>query len=460
MKTKYYSIIAFALLAMACSKDDGESDGNGGSSGALIKEATGWQRVGTVPYTSSTLGFEGSQAMTAYELATVGNELALIYSEDYRLSSVQGNNVFKVKINPANGNLTESTPLQRGGYAFCHSTRFVPGTFTPVYVKISNDNPSFIYTCFVGTEEGGFIAGNNLGGLFPIAPINWYADGGFTMSIKGSAANGNISDALSYTFPNSGNFTVTENQWSLDPTRWIQTSALRLSGGEVNEFIVSYEGNKLYFSIIKDDPSYVPTNGVQHDFFIQARQEIPGLNAANFLSGNIIIASNVVNDKYTVLLGEVGNGPNQYQIVKKVHCYQWQKGSTTFTKLYDDVNVPEDVGTNLMFRTTIGTRPIIGNGAPVKFTPDGTAYMIYNYSPSNYVQNDGFTALATINATGTKILGKYAAADYPDGFYDQVGLGVCEYYNGAYYAVVFQRRETIYAYDNSKFRMEIVKLQP
>lgn len=457
MKTRI-SILLCAILAIACSKDDNEGNSGGGASGALLKSSSGWKKTGTIEYSASTTGFEGSQAMTPYDLASVGNELALLYSEDYKLTSYQGNKVFKVKFAPDAGNISGSIPLQRGGYSFCTSTRFIPGSFNPVYVKISNDNPSMSYTCMIATEDGGFIAGNNLGAK-PIAPINWYPDGGLTMSLKWSAANGNISDALSYTFPNPGNFTVTENQWSLDPTRWIQTSALRLSGGEINQFILSRENDKVFFSIIKDDPSYVATNGVQHNFFMLARKEIPGLVGSNF-DPNCIIASTVVNDKYTVLIGESGNGSHSFPVIKKVHCYQWQKGSAEFTKLYGDIAVPEDVGANLMLRNSIGEYPVIGFGAPVKFTPDGTAYMLYNYSSSNYVQNDEYTALVTLSQSGAKIMGKYAAADYPDGFYDQVGLGVCQYHNGAYYAVVFQRNEVIYSKNDPKFRMEIVKLVP
>ncbi len=458
MRTKIHSIVIVALLAMSCSKDEGGDNGGGGTSGSLLGSAAGWEKVGTIPFSAGILGFEGSHAMTPYDLASVGNELALIYSEDYKMTGVQGNNMFKVKFAPGAGNITGATPLVRGGYAFCTSTRFIPGSFNPVYLKIDNNNSSNTYICSVGTEDGGFIAGNNLGYSAPIAPINWYPDGGLTMSLKWTAANGNISDALSYTYPNSGNFEVTEDQWSLDPTHWIQTSALRLSGGEINQFIMSYDGSKVFFSIIKNDPSYVPTTGVQHNFFMLARQEMPGLDPSA-LGGNSIIATNVVNDKYTILIGEAGNGSGVYPVIKKVHCYQWQKGSKAFTKLYGDVAVPEDVGANLMFRNMVGERPVIGLGAPVKFTPDNTAYMLYNYSPESG-QNAGYTALATINGTGTKVLGKYAAADHPDGSYDQVGLGVCEYHNGAYYAVVFQRRESLYEFDDPKFRMEIVKLVP
>lgn len=455
MKSKLIKLMALLLLAAGCSSADTDSNnGNGGQGSALLKTSTGWTRTATIPFSASVTGFEGSHAITPYDLTTVGNELALVYSEDYKLTGMQGHKVFKVKFAPNAGTVTGAVPLQRGGYGFCHSTRFIPECFTTISMKI--DNVGGTYVCGVYDDELGLIGGNNLGYQFPIAPVNWYPDGGLTLSQKWSSANGNISDALSYKYPDTGNFTITENQWSLDTTRWIQTSALRLSGGEINQFIVSYQGSKLYFSIIKDDPSYVPTNGVQHNFFMQVRQEMTGLDATKFISGNTIIASNVVNDKYTVLLGEVTNGGNP--VITKVHCYQWQKGATQFTKLYGGVTVPEDVGTNLMFKTIIGSRPEIGKGAPVKFTPDGTAYMLYNYSPSNYVQNDEYTALATINATGAKVSGKYNAAEYDS--YDQIGLGVCHYYNGAYYAVVFQRSEDVYSINDSEFRMEIVKIQP
>lgn len=449
MKKTTYILLSLLLLAGACKKNkDAAKDDSGAAS--LINPSTGWEKVSAIPYKGLVLGFEGSHAMTPYDLAVVDNQLALLYSEDYKMTGVQGTICYKVKFTPGAA-MGESVPLQRGGYSFCYSSRFIPGSFTPVYMKMEGS----VYTCSVYSDEDGPIAGSNTDYVTPaIRPINWYPDGGLTMTTPGGNKQAYV---LSYTFPNTGNFKVAENVWRLDSTDWRSFDALRLSDGTTKQFLISVKGTKVYFSILENNPDFISTTGMDPSFFMLARQEMPGLDAANFTSGNMMLASYVANDQYTVLIGENEPGSAGF---KKVHCYQWQKGSAQFTRLYGDIAVPEDVGRNLMSRATIGTRPVEGADASVKFTPDGTAYMLYNYSPSNYVQNDRYTALAIINAGGTKIAGKYAAADYPDGQYDQLGLGVCQYYNGAYYAVVYQKRENIYSMKDPEFRMEIVKLTP
>jgi hypothetical protein len=431
-----------AVSLSSCKKNDDKNDPTNNT--LLIPASTGWTKVGTVPYSNTIAGLPGGNAMTPYDLAVVDNQLALLYSEDYKLPGVQGHKTFKVKFAPGSS-IPASTPLQRGGWSFCYSSRFIPETFTPVYSKLDYINSS-TYNVLIYRDEDGPIAGNGFGIVSPaLSPINWYSDGGLTMSLRSE----NIADAVSYTFPNTGNFNIVSNEWNQDSTRWNSSDALRLSGGETNQFIISQKDSKVYFSLIKNTGT---GNYPKANFAMLARQEITELNGAAF-GGNSIIASNVVNDKYTVLVGEVSG-----TAITKVHCYQWQKGSSQFTKLYGNITVPEAVGKQLMSRGTTGVRPIEGANAVVKFTPDGTAYMIYHTYQNNSTEPAKYTALATMNAEGLKILGKYTATD--NTYYEQLGLDVCQYYNGAYYAVIFQRREDLYSISDPKFRMEIVKLTP
>ncbi len=441
-----YVAFAFLMLATACKKGNTPDKRETGSSDPLIHESTGWEKVGAIPFINAVSAFEGSHGMTPYDLAVVDNQLALLYSEDYKMTGVQGTKTYKVKFTPGDV-IPQSTPLQRGGWAFCYSSRFIPGSFTPVYMKMEGSS----YMVSIYRDDQGPIAGNNTDYVTPaIRPINWYADGGLTITTPGGDKQAYI---LSYTYPNTGNFKVEENVWRLDPTNWKAFDALRFSGGEINQFLVSTEGSKVYFSILKNNPAFVSTTGMDPSFFTLTRQEIPGLDAANFITANMIIASNVVGDKYTVLIGETA--PGNMLVFAKVHCYQWQKGGTQFTKLYSNISIPEDIGRSFMGRATIGTRPVEGSGASVKFTPEGTAYMLY----SN-VQSGKYTALAIVNAQGVKTMGKYATADYPNGQYEQVDLGVCQYFNGAYYAVVYQKREDLFSIKDPRFRLEIVKLNP
>ncbi|WP_316791674.1 hypothetical protein [Pedobacter frigoris] len=441
-----YAALAVLMLTGACKKNNASGEGENASSGSLINESTGWKKVGTIPFIHAVYAFAGSNAITPYDLTVVDNQLALLYSEDYKMTGVQGTLTYKVKFTPGSA-IPASIPLKRGGWAFFYSTRFIPGTFTPVYMKMEGSN----YTVSIYTDDA-LIAGNNTDYTTPaIRPINWYGDGGLTMSVPGGNKQAYV---LSYTFPNTGNFSVTENVWRLDPTNWKAFDALRLSGGEINQFLVSTEGAKVYFSILKNNPDFISRTGMEQSFFTLTRQEIPGLNAANFTSANMIIASTVVNDKYTVLIGETAPGGAGLGF-NKVHCYQWQKGTTQFTKLYGDIALPADIGSSFMSRAAIGTRPVEGADAAVKFTPDYSAYMLYNS-----IQSSKYTALAIVNAQGAKTVGKYATADYPNQQYEQIGLATCQYYNGAYYAVVYQKREDLFSINDPRFRLEIVKLNP
>ncbi|RYD99409.1 MAG: hypothetical protein EOP54_04100 [Sphingobacteriales bacterium] len=446
MKTLFYPFLILLLFAGACKKTRNNNKNNYNNS-SLIPSSSGWTKVASIANLKAVSGLPGGYAMTPYDLAVVDGQLALLYSEDYKLSGVQGHRVYKVKFTPG-GTLPASIPLQRGGWNFSYVSRFIPESFTTVYMKLNYTNS--IYEALIYTDDAGPIAGNNLGYSTPgIWPINWYADGGLTMSVRDAGpANGNLAYTFSYTFPNPGNFQVEVNQWSLDSTSWRTCDALRLSGGAINQLIISEKNDQVYFSIIKQDATAPP----QHSFSTLLRQEMTELNGAKF-GGNSVIASTVVNDKYTVLVGEVDG-----TAITKVHCYQWQNGSNQFTKLYGDVSVPEDVGRQLMSRATIGVRPIEGADAAVKFTPDGTAYMLFSYVPTNTSDPDKYTALATFNASGTKITGKYTSTN--NGDYEQFGLTTCQYFNGAYYAVVYQKRELIYDIDDPKFRLEIVKINP
>lgn len=448
MKKVFYPfLVVLSLFIVACKKTDSGNNGTDDKT-ALIPSSTGWTKVASIANLKAVSGLPGGYAMTPYDLAVVDNQLALLYSEDYKLSGTQGHRVYKVKFAPG-ATIPASTPLQRGGWNFNYISRFIPESFITVYMKVNYVN-SF-YEALIYSDETGPIAGNSMGYYsFQIWPVNWYADGGLTMSIKdGGPANGNYAETITYQFPNTGNFTVNDNQWGSDSTKWRTCDALRLSGGEINQLIVSDKDGKVYFSIVKDNPA---ASGVNPNFHMVLRQEMTALNGASF-GGNSILASKVENDKYTVLVGE-SNGTG----ITKVHCFQWQKGANEFTRLYGNLSVPEDVGRQLMSRATVGVRPIEGADAAIKFTPDGTAYMLYSYVPTNTSDPDKYTALATFNAAGVKLAGKYTSTSNPD--YEQFGLATCQYFNGAYYAVVFQKREGTYDINDPKFRLEIVKLNP
>gem|GEM_PF-5839868 len=444
LKNTVLAALSCALLVSACT--DKQDDTQPATATPLIDPATGWTTVGTIPFRGLVTGLPGTHAMTPYDLAVVDNDLALLYSEDYQLSGVQATKSYKVRFAPGSP-IPESTPLQRGGWAFSYLSRFVPGSFTPVYMKMEGAN----YTCLTYSDEAGPLGGGNTDYTTPaIRPINWYANGGLTMTVPGGAKQAYV---LSYTFPETGNFKVAENVWRQDSTAWRGYDAMQFANGEVDQFLVSVKGAKVYFSVLKNDPNFVSTTGMTPSFSTLIRQEMPGLNAAGFGISNMIIASQVVNDRYTVLIGEHAAGNSS--IFTKVHCYQWQKGAAQFTRVYGDIALPADIGQNFMSRATIGTRPVEGSGASVKFTPDATAYMLYSGSPSNYVQNDKYTALAIVNAQGAQMVGKYASPTQ----YEQIDLGVCHYLNGAYYAVVYQKREQLFDKSDARFRLDIVKLK-
>jgi hypothetical protein len=442
-----YTLLVGAGLVLslaACKKDSNPAESS--VTETLIDPATGWVKVATITHSDRNTGMSGRNAMIPYDLMPIGSDLAVLYSENSIAPSGVGvyRENAKVKINPATGTLSEATPMTEKAARAIY-TQFIPGTYDPVFFAVSGG-------MHIGTDVAGkLLASFNVGNTF--RPINFYTGGGFSM---GGKQNGlNQSDAYYCRFPDKGSVLSTFCQWNGDSTEWLQATAFELAAQHY-ELVVSAKAGQVYFSVIQNDGRGV---GVEHNFTMPVRTLIPGLAAADFRKDeHFILASTTLGNKYTVLLGKVRDDAAAIskRYVSEVYCLQWEAGASTFTSLYDHIAVPEDVGHSLYNVYQCGTE--MPEAATIRFTPEGTAYTVCEMM-TEADKNTAYTALVTIGSAGTRLSGKYTRAGHTKD-YDQFGIAVCQYYNGAYYALAFPKNDVSYPYTHPRYRMELVKINP
>jgi len=436
----------------ACKKSGGAAGGDAPAPGDMLLSNTGWEKVATIPYQKSTLGIQGFNAMKAYDLTKVGNDIAILYSEDYRFQTNLSSNYFKVKYTPGQGLgkpvAASFTYVQTGSEA-TQCLRFVPGTYNAFNTIFAT--PNYYWQADVYHDGNTHPAAQNLGLLNQVFNARWAANGSLFMGQI--VPNFNGSTTWHYTYPASGNFTVINNQWRNDPTTWLATAPVQLADGTFNDFVLSKKGAEYYFSIIKNTSATPPvTDGANFQTIV--RSVIPDLEA------QAIISTESTDDQFTILLGTFGRNAANDVTLSKLAAYRWKKSTNIFEKLYSNVSVSPELYRALVVPDPAGDIPgPLGpyRANPVRFLPDGTAYLLYEYvNPSN--SDDRYTAVATINAKGSQILGKYAKSAFQNNFYFQFGITACRYLNGAFYAVVAPKNEQVYGYDDAHFRAELIKL--
>lgn len=132
-KKAFYPTLALLVLMSACKKNS-DSGSGGGSAAQLIPATTGWQLVSSVPYQNTVSGLEGQNSMTPYDLTLIGNDLALLYSDNYKLFAVNGHTIMKLKLNNGAVDFRNAIKLNydRGGSAI-QLHHFIPGSFTTIF---------------------------------------------------------------------------------------------------------------------------------------------------------------------------------------------------------------------------------------------------------------------------------------------------------------------------------------
>lgn len=442
MKRITQGLFAFLLLATACNKSN---DGSGSDSGnetfaPLIPASTGWERVSVIPYQQLISGFAGQNKMTPYDMTSVGSNITLIYSEDYKMYGVDGHNIMKLML--TNGTVDAKGKAvklnyDRGGNA-TQVHRFIPGSFTTISCRFLNNE------CLLYDEAGGPNAGQNFGSINALPTVRWYSDG----TILASMNDGPHSSASwVYKYPAAGNFKYVINAWNGDPTSNLLSSSMKLSDDKVYDLVFSKQNETMYFSVIRNLNQ--PQTGNSANYETICRNTVPELDGSKSYS---ILSSDVQGEAQTILLGEVAYDGNPR--ITGLVAFRWRKGATTLEKLYSVANVPIETGKTLL---TLTTNTSFAN--EVRFTPDGSAYFLREYS-SSQGNASAYTVLDIINKDGIKEIGKIEAVAMEKIKRTQFAIHCCRYLNGTYYAIVHPTEEYEYDANTPEFRMELVKINP
>lgn len=440
MKKALYPILALLVLVSACKKTDDKEDG-GGSSAQLIPASTGWQRVCSVPYLNSVSGFPGENSMTPYDLTMVGNELALLYSDDYYITGGDHHIIRKLMLNDGTvdaKNKAVRLDYDRGADA-TQLHRFIPGSFTTISARFLNND------CLLYDEKGGPNAGQYFGGINVLPTVRWYSDGSILVGLNDGPHS---SAAWSYQYPAIGNFKYIINEWTGDSTSNLLSSPMKLTDGNVYDLVFSKRNNTMYFSVIRN--LNAPQTGTAPNYEVICRNAVPELDAAKSYA---VVTSDVQGDAQTILLAEVSYSSGN-PVYSRVFAFRWKKGATVLETLYSVSNIDQELGRNILALTT---NTSFAN--EVRLTPDGSAYFLNEYYPSQGAAS-AYTQLVIINKNGIKEYGKIKAVDMQAIKKGQFGLHCCRYFNGAYYAVVHPMEEADYNIYAPEFRIEVVKITP
>jgi hypothetical protein len=443
MKKFFYPFIALVVMLLSCSKeDDANTNTNIGSSDQLIPASTGWERVSSVPYQNAVSGLAGANSMTPYDLSLVGDELALLYSDNYKFFAVNGHTVMKLMLN--NGNVDVKTKAvklnyDRGGNAI-QIHRFIPGTFSTLSLAFQN-NFGLLYD-----EAGGPNAGRNFGSINVLPTMRWYADGSILVGLNDGPHS---SATWTYKYPATGDFKYIINEWNGDTTTNLMSSPMKLSDGNIYDMVFSKLNDVMYFSVLKNLKE--PQAGSMPNYEMICRNTVASLDPNNSYQ---IITTDVQGDTKTILIGQNSFASNGSPWYSKLIALRWKKGTTTLEELYTFDNSDIDLGSKILGLSSNSQFP-----NEIRLTPDGSTYFLREYHASQ-VNNADYTALAIINKNGIKEIGKIKETEMEAIKRKQFGLHCCRYFNGSYYAVVHPMEEYDYSINAPEFRIEVVKITP
>ncbi|RYD95520.1 MAG: hypothetical protein EOP54_15660 [Sphingobacteriales bacterium] len=392
-----------------------------------MPEGSGWEKVGTVKYTYTTVGFANMNAMEPVELEKIGSQINILYSENYQLSGVIGRQFYKAKLNIGANNTAETTKIslpsgtdEQSGLCFQY---LIPGAYEAMATSfLKNGQPTYLH---IVNEQG-----QHIGNQFVGHP-------GRTASVY---SNGDVlAGTIDYAeYAELDFYNKTSNTWTIikgtshDTTLLVGYTPFRLPDGSLKAFNITAKekygpDNKVYISIAH--PAVNPV-GQQPLFTSEFLQRIPEFETDFYANAYPkIICSSQEENTFTVVIGTF---PYNSQIVSKLFAYSWTPGSTNFKKLYGDVPVSEYIHDKLKSQN-------------IRCRADGTVYF-WDQSL------DGKTgALTTIDASGIYSAGKVTFTDEP------ILIGAVKYLDGAYYAAVYPFTDQFDAKHN--LRMDIVKLK-
>lgn len=332
MKTKHITVVAFFIAglvsASSCKKKENNAVDPVVTSTPLIPATTGWEKVGTVKYTYTNTGFAGQNSMEPIELMKVGDQVQLLYTENYRLTGVDGRTVYKGRYTAGSNDTMQLTKLNLAAngdestYGGKHYPHFIPGTFTAIAVKYFTNGAPNKYLGVID-ESSALLSSHFI--HHPNRTPRIYSNG----DVLDGTVNYSALAELDY-FNSAAKAWTFINRTSHDTTQLVAYAPLRLTDGKLAGFNITNKGSKIYLSIADADPAAVDI--ADPAYKSRFMQEIPEFYD-NYFDDKFpsIISSIQEGNTFTVVIGTYSSSASH---ATKLYAYKWTEGSTSFTPIY------------------------------------------------------------------------------------------------------------------------------
>jgi hypothetical protein len=409
------------VLTTSCKKDSDSLDPavNGAP---LISASTGWEKVGAVKYSYTTVGFANLNSMQPDELQMLGSDIAVLYSENYQLSGVQGRQYFKARCTPGNSDTATTVKLSfgsgtniSGGGLFVN--RLIPEKYEAVSLKYQG-SPYATLSVFYEANAGSTAAGSHFIHHDNYKP-HVYSNGDV---LAGTLNYSSIPEIDFFDRANRG--WTFFNSTTHDTAQPADFTPLRLTDGGLAGLFIYYKGSKVYLAIADGDLAATGNPLFYRSRFLMEKTEL----SADFTMGIAprIVAFLQEGNTITIVVGSYDAGKDYPSML---HAYKWTEGNSSFTTLY--------TGTQLTEANWLKLK------AKAQCTPSGTVYA-WNA--------DGVTAqLTTADASGIHTLGE-------TGNTENIQIGAVRWGGDAFYGVAYPGSDRFDTDHN--LHMDIIRLKP
>lgn len=415
----FAALLGFSSAFFSCKKN-AENPASISNYAPLVPASSGWEKIGLIKYSYQNMGFYAYNDIRPVDMQKSGNEVFVLYSEDYRFSGTIGKQFYKARFTPGSGDTAVSTKLNmssgtnRDTYFGLWKQQLLPGSFTAISLKyFSNPSPNTYIGIVSETNQD-------------LGSFSYRCE-----SLKSKVySNGDVlAGSIDYSALAELDFyTKATNSWksvrgtSHDTTTLIDYTPFRLGDGSLWAFNLSTKNDKTYLAMANPSGLTYP-NPLFTALFLQ---EIPELAFNYFeVAGPKILGCTQDENSIVVAIGHdiVQSHPT------KISAYKWTKGSNIFTTLYKNIPIIKDEARQL-------------EDDEAKCLMDGTMYKWWQ------IENSG--SILVVNKEGVQHLGQITFPNY-------IFMGGITWLDGDFYGAAYlysDQQDT-----DHKMRMDILKLK-
>lgn len=461
MKTLLPFICILLLFTLSCKKKgDSNPDENNNTANLLTDPATGWKRVGIIPFDekNTARGTSPYNRMKGFDLQKVGGQFAVLYAQhSLDLSNRLASDWFFKALVSENGTV-QSEKINFGAFSSSGSgnagpygrytfyAQFVPGTSTPVFTGMD-----YTSNYMVLMDQTGKTLGSAPSSYYP--QFYYTPDGEF---LAGSLGRGDASFLWHYKNPQNpiGDFNYSFRPATIEGNKRLFTMPIKAADGSYYEFaLCNKDGlNTFVVTRCREDRVYgaTPPNYEVVDSGPLAGMPQSGLLADNLIPLTYDYNSNTgeltfIVEDYLRILTEVDN---RY---KNIYAYRWKQGS--LTKLWQTSAIENDA--TLQAAITVYTNVNRLNDWHLK--ADGTLYLMDVVQSNAPKSTDPVLKLWEVNGSGIKVI---SSLTYGQTVQKEYSISTCRYIDGAYYALAFPTGDSRYGIGDPHYHMELIKFNP